>query len=130
FDPATDMVIALQQVQNRIAEIRETLPAELDLKIDRQTPATFPIFSLNLTGGLSSADLHDQGFYVIRPALARVAGVGRVEVLSSDSREIEVIVDPAKLVAANLTVEDIAAALKGTNVLERVGHYPVSGTQH
>jgi CzcA family heavy metal efflux pump len=130
FDPSTDMIVALQQVQNRVAEIRESLPVDLQLTIDRMTPATFPILALNLTGGLSSADLHDQGFYVIRPALTRVAGVGRVEVLSSDTREIEVIVDPAKLVASNLTVEDVAAALKSTNVLEPVGHYPVSGTQH
>src|SRR5689334_21416713 len=130
FEPATDMIVALQQVQNRIAEIRETLPPETELSVDRQTPAAFPILSLNLTGGLSSAELRDLSYYVIRPALARVPGVGRVEVLSSDTREIEVIVDPAKLVAANLTVEDVAAALKATNVLEPVGHYPVSGTQH
>ena len=100
FDPATDMIVALQQVQNRIAEIREVLPADLELTIDRMTPETFPILAINLTGGLSSADLHDQGFYVIRPALSRVPGVGRIEVLSSDTREIEVIVDPAKLLAS------------------------------
>ena len=30
FDPSTDMIVALQQVQNRVAEIRDTLPAEAD----------------------------------------------------------------------------------------------------
>jgi len=130
FDPSTDMIVALQQVQNRVAEIRDQLPADLQLTIDRMTPETFPILALNVTGGLSSAELHDLAFYVIRPALTRVAGVGRVEVLASDTREIEVIVDPAKLVASNLIVEDIVAALKSTNLLEPVGHYPSSGTQH
>jgi CzcA family heavy metal efflux pump len=130
FDPSTDMIVALQQVQNRIAEIRGVLPAETDLTVERLTPAAFPMFSMNLTGGLSAADLRDYGFYTIRPALSRVAGVGRVNVQSSDTREIEVIVDPAKLVAANLTVGDVASALRGTNVLEPVGHYPTSGTQH
>jgi hypothetical protein len=130
FDPSTDMIVALQQVQNRIAEIRGVLPAETDLTVERLTPAAFPMFSMNLSGGLSAADLRDYGFYTIRPALSRVAGVGRVNVQSSDTREIEVIVDPAKLVAANLTVDDVAAALRGANVLEPVGHYPTSGTQH
>jgi len=130
FDPATDMVVALQQVQNRVAEIRDALPADLQLTIERMTPETFPILALNVTGGLSSAELHDLAFYVIRPALTRVAGVGRVEVLASDTREIEVIVDPAKLVASNLIVEDVVAALKATNLLEPVGHYPSNGTQH
>ena len=57
---------------------------------------------------MSAADLNDIGFYDIRPALSRVAGVGQVEVLSSDSREIEVVVDPTKLMAANLTVDDVS----------------------
>jgi multidrug efflux pump subunit AcrB len=30
FDPATDMVLALQQVQNRVAEVRGELPADTD----------------------------------------------------------------------------------------------------
>ncbi len=130
FEPSTDMISALQQVQNRVAEIRETLPAETELTIDRLTPAAFPVFSLNLTGGMSPADLHDEAFYVIRPALARVSGVGRVDVASSDTREMQVIVDPAKLVSAGLTVDDVTAALNGNNVLQPVGHYPASGTQH
>ena len=57
----------------------------------------------------------------MRPALARVPGVGRVEVQSSDTREIEVVVDPSKLLAAKLTVDDVSAALKGTNLLKVQG---------
>lgn len=130
FEPGTDTVVALQQVQNHIAEIRATLPGDIELVVDRQTPAVFPIYAINLTGALSAADLYDYGFYVIRPALSRVSGVGHVGVLASDTREIEVIVDPAKLLAATLTVDDVAAALKGANVLEPVGHYPENGLQH
>jgi CzcA family heavy metal efflux pump len=129
FEPHTDTVVALQMVQNRIAEIRAGLPADIDLVVDRQTPAVFPIYSLNLTGPLSPAELYDYAFYVIRPALSRVAGVGHVGVLASDTREIEVVVDPARMLAAHLTVDDVALALKGANLLEPVGHYPQEGLQ-
>ncbi len=129
FEPRTDTVVALQMVQNRIAEIRAGLPADLELVVDRQTPAVFPIYSLNLTGPLSAAELYDYAFYVIRPALSRVAGVGHVGVLASDTREIEVVVDPARMLAAHLTVDDVAQALKGANLLEPVGHYPENGLQ-
>ena len=129
FEPGTDTVVALQMVQNRIAEIRAELPGDLDLVVDRQTPAVFPIYSLNLAGPLSPADLYDYGFYVIRPALSRVAGVGHVGVLATDTREVEVIVDPAKLVAMQLTVDDVASALKRANLLQPVGHYPENGLQ-
>src|SRR5262245_10915130 len=88
FEPGTDTIVALQTVQNHIAELRGELPADIDLVVDRQTPAVFPIYSLNLTGGLSSAELHDYGFYVVRPVLSRIPGVGGVSVLASDTREI------------------------------------------
>src|SRR5689334_5892088 len=42
FEPGTDTVVALQMVQGRIAELRSDLPQDLDLVVDRQTPAVFP----------------------------------------------------------------------------------------
>jgi len=130
FEPSTDMIVALQQVQNRVAESRGDLPDNTEITVDRLTPTAFPFFIMDVTGGLSSSELRDYGFYVMRPALSRVPGVGRVEVLSSDTREIEVIADPAKLVAAGLTIDDIAAALKAANVLAPAGRYTERGTQH
>ncbi len=129
FEPRTDTVIALQMVQNRIAEIRASLPADVELVVDRQTPAVFPIYGLNLTGPLSDAELYDYAYYVIRPALSRVPGVGHVGVLASDTREIEVVVDPARMLASGLTVDDVALALKSANVLQPIGHYPQNGVQ-
>jgi CzcA family heavy metal efflux pump len=130
FEPATDMDIALQQLQARIAEARSGLPADLDLQVERLSPATFPIYSLILTGGLPVADLHDYAFYVMRPAFSRVPGVGRVEVLASDSREIEVVTDPARLLAAGLTLKDVSAALAATNQLAPVGRATSAGLQY
>src|SRR6185436_16046641 len=57
FDPRTDIVLALQQVQNRVAELNAQFPADTELTIERLTPAAFPVLSLNLTGGLEEADL-------------------------------------------------------------------------
>ena len=131
FDPATDMILALQQAQGKVAEIRGSLPPDLDLVIERLTPSAFPFLSVNLTGGsLSSADLYDYAFYVMRPALSRVPGVGNVEVLASDTREIEVIADPARLTASGLTIGDVADALQAANTLQPVGRYDAGGLQH
>lgn len=130
FASDVDMVIALNQLQNRVAEIRGALPADADITIDRLTPATFPVLSVNVTGALPIADLRDYAFYVMRPAIARVPGVGRVEVDASDTREIEVVVAPAKLLAAGLAITDVSAALKNTNILEPVARYADGGRQH
>ena len=42
FDPATDILQALQQVQNRVAELRGELPADTELTVERLTPAAVP----------------------------------------------------------------------------------------
>ena len=131
FDPSTDMILALQQAQGKVAEIRGSLPPDLDLAIERLTPSAFPFLSVNLTGGgLQASDLYDYAFYVMRPALSRVPGVGNVEVLASDTKEIEVIADPARLTASGLTIGDVADALQASNSLQPVGRYDAAGLQH
>ena len=129
FEPSSDMVVALQQVQGKIDDARPTLPSGTDLIVERLTPAAFPMYILNLTGPLSSADLHDYAFYVMRPRLARVAGAGQVEVSASDTREIQVVTDPTKLLAAGLTVHEVAEKLKAANELAPVGRYSSGGVQ-
>jgi CzcA family heavy metal efflux pump len=130
FDPTTDMVLALQMVQNRIAEARGELPADTQLTVERLTPAVFPVFILALTGSLPTAELNDYALYVMRPALARVPGTGAIEVLASDTREIEVILDPMKLNGAGLTVTDVSDKLRTQNQLLPVGRFAEAGLQH
>ncbi len=93
FAPKTDMVVALQQVQARINQVRSTLPADVGLEVERLTPSLFPILSYNLEGG-DPATLYDLARYQIKPLISRVPGVGRVDVQGSDVREVEVIADP------------------------------------
>jgi CzcA family heavy metal efflux pump len=130
FEPSTDMLQALQQMQNRVDEAKSGLPADVDVTVERLTPAAFPILSLNLTGRLPTADLRDDAYFIVRPALARVPGVGRVEVQATDTREIEVVADPGRLLAAGLTVGDVADALKNANELAPVGRFTEAGRQH
>lgn len=130
FDPATDMVVALQQVQGRVAEVRGELPADTVLTVERLTPAVFPVLILSMTGALPTADLNDLATYVVKPDLARVPGAGRIDVLASDTREVQVVLDPAKLMAAGLGVTDVAEALAAQNLVRPVGRFEEGGQQH
>jgi CzcA family heavy metal efflux pump len=130
FAPKTDMAIALQQLQNRIEEARSEMPPEVTLQAERLTAESFPMLSLNLTGKLPTPDLRDYAFFVVRPAVSRVPGVGKVEVMASDSREIEVVADPAKLLATGLSVHDVSEALRTANQLAPVGRFEAAGRQN
>ena len=130
FNASTDMIVALQTVQNRISEITSALPAGTDLQVERMTPEVFPVFILSMTGSLPTPDLYDYANFVARPELARVRGAGRIDVQASDTAEIEVILDPTKLAAAQLTVVDVSDALKAQNTLLPVGRFAEGGMQH
>ncbi|HKC54654.1 MAG TPA: efflux RND transporter permease subunit, partial [Vicinamibacterales bacterium] len=130
FDPTTNMIVALQMVQNRIAEINGELPMGTELQVERLTPAIFPVFILTLSGTLPTADLYDYANFVVKPDIARVPGAGTIEVQASDTREIEVILDPARLTAAGLTVVDVSDALNAQNQILPVGRFQESGLQH
>ncbi|MEP6766189.1 MAG: efflux RND transporter permease subunit, partial [Gemmatimonadaceae bacterium] len=120
FADGTDMNNAVQLVRTRVEEIRGDLPAGLSIEIERLTPSLFPILSYNLEGG-DPATLYDIARYQIKPVLSRVPGVGRVDVQGSDTREIEVVADPARLSNAGLTYDDVATAIKSNVTSDAVG---------
>ncbi len=122
FAPNSDMQLALQRVQARVNQARAQLPSEVELEVERLTPSVFPVLSYNLEGG-DPATLYDIARYQIRPVLSRIPGVGRVDVQGSEVREIEVIADPARLAAQEMTYADLAQAIGssiGTDAVGRV----------
>ena len=121
FNPDADMRYALQLMQGKTDEVKPTLPEGTELQVERMTPSLFPIFMFNLTGTVPARDLRDLAEFDVRPLLSRVPGVANVEVLASEEREVSVLVDPARLNAAKLSVDQVADALKSTNQVTAVG---------
>jgi len=129
FAPKTDMIFALQQVQARVNQVRGTLPNGLDIEIERLMPSLFPIITYNLEGG-DPATLYDIARYQVKPLISRVPGVGRVDVMGSDVREIEVIADPARLTQQQLTFADLATAIQASTSVTAVGRMPQDYRQY
>jgi CzcA family heavy metal efflux pump len=130
FNPETDMPYALQLAQGKIDEVKTSLPPGATVAVERMTPSLFPIFSFNVTGAIPPADLRDLAEFELRPLLSRVQGVANVEVLASEEREISVIVDASRLNAAKLTIDQVAEALKATNIVTAVGRLPKDYLQY
>ncbi len=120
FAPGTDMVVALQQVQARVNDARPDLPAGLEIEAERQLPSLFPIITYNVMGA-DPGRLYDIARYQIRPALAGIPGVGRIEVQGSDVRQVEVIADPTRLATTGLGYAELAAAIRDALGVRAVG---------
>ena len=120
FAPGTDMTYALQLVRARVNQVSGALPPDVGIEVEQLTPSLFPILSYNLEGG-DAATLYDLARYEIKPLISRVPGVGRVDVQGSDVREIEVVADPARLVAQGMTYTDLATAIRQAVTVQAVG---------
>jgi CzcA family heavy metal efflux pump len=130
FNPDADMPYALQLMQGKVDEVRPDMPAGTQMRVERMTPSFFPMMEFNVTGSLPAADLRDIAMFQIRPLLSRIAGVARAEVSASEEREVSVIVDPNKLNAVKLTLDDVAKALTSTNQVTSVGRLPKDYQQY
>jgi CzcA family heavy metal efflux pump len=129
FAEGTDMPYTLQLVRSRVEQILGTLPAGIDVRIELMTPTLFPIVQYNIEGG-DPATLYDIARYQIKPIISRVPGVGRVDVQGTDVREIEVVADPARLAAANLTYDDLATAIRQGIAVDAVGRVAADYKQY
>ncbi len=116
FSPDVAVEDALQKVKDKVDM------AKADLPKDAQTPVVsefsfenFPFIYINLYGPLDlvrlksiADDMKDQ--------LEKVDGVLEVEIIGGQKREIQIIVDPARLQEKNLSYTDIQKAIAAENI--------------
>jgi CzcA family heavy metal efflux pump len=77
---------------------------------------------------LSSIELRDLVRWTIKPQILAVPGVAQAQIFGGDSRERQLLIDPLKLQAAGLTLEDVDAAVqRGTQLIG--GGYLETATQ-
>jgi len=122
FQEGSDMQYALQQLQAKIAEMRGSLPPNTNLTIERVTPAIFPVITYNISSNtLTQSDLYYYANYVIKPAITRVAGVARVITQGGDIQQVSVQIDPAKMSALKVSLNQISDALAKSNQVQVLG---------
>jgi CzcA family heavy metal efflux pump len=114
FKPGADMRFALSQVQGRLASMAGALPPGVELQAERLTPSVFPMLQYELTGA-NPLVLRNLAEFTLRPRLAGVQDVGEIEVQGGRVREISVQLDPARLIAAHVSVDEVAQAIENTD---------------
>lgn len=129
FDLEKSPDIASQEVQNKIAAIRQELPDEMDEPVVSKLDLTaMPILSLAVTGDMDSRELSKLVDDVISKRLYAVKGVGTVAVYGKEEREIQIKADLEKLAAYGLTPTEMVAGVVNGN-LEKPGGTVQNGSR-
>jgi hydrophobe/amphiphile efflux-1 (HAE1) family protein len=123
FDWNVDIIQSLQFVQARLSQLASTLPPTAKIQhVERLTFAVFPVTGYSLTSDTRDlASLRDIANYTIRPQLARLPGVATVGVAGGKNREFHVTIDPDRLVAHNVSVQQVVDAVHNSNIIVSPG---------
>ena len=123
FNWGGDINQELSLVQARMSQLLTSLPPTAEIRnIDRLTFAVFPVTGYSLTSDKrDQATLTDLANYVVRPQLARLPGVAIVGVAGGKTREFHVTIDPDKLTAHNVSTQQVADAIRNSNIIVSPG---------
>jgi multidrug efflux pump subunit AcrB len=117
-----DMFQTLQYVNAAISRVQPELPATAKIEAHRMTFAAFPIIGYSLTSdSMPQTKLWEMATYEMKPRLNRLEGVSTVIIQGGQEPEFYVTPDPAKLLAAGVTVSDILDAVRRTNLIDSPG---------
>jgi multidrug efflux pump subunit AcrB len=117
-----DMFQTLQYVNAAISRVQPELPATAKIEAHRLTFAAFPIIGYSLTSdSMPQTKLWEMATYEMKPRLNRLEGVSTVIIQGGQEPEFHVTPDPAKLLAAGVTVSDILESVRRTNLIDSPG---------
>src|ERR671932_1186702 len=109
--------IAAQEVRDKVDLVVPDLPetAEKPVVQKLDTDAA-PVLRIAVSAPRSLREVTDVADKKIKERIETINGVGQVQIVGGREREIEVWVDPDKMRAYNVTVAEIAAAVRMQNM--------------
>ena len=139
FEDGTDIYFARQLVNQRIQEIKDTLPAGITPKMGPISTGLGEIFMYTVQaekgarkkdGALySSTDLREIQDWIIKPQLRTVKGVTEVNAIGGFVKQFHVTPYPEKLISFGLTLQDVVIALQRNNLNVGAGYIEKNGEQ-
>ncbi len=113
FNLGVDVDVAANDVRDKLNLIQADLPEDAETpKVLKFDVNAVPIINLALLGDKSIDDLFDYADNTLKDRLSTIPGVAEVQLIGGSKREVEVLIDRAKLAARGLTALNIVQALE------------------
>lgn len=125
---------AQQDIERKINQIKSTLPADIDDPVvNRLSTDNFAILNLSVTADLSDKDLYRLIDKDIKPKLSNAKGVGQINIIGGQPREIKVLLNNEKLQLYQLSAKQVfqvvaanTASIPGGNVNSENEHLSIT----
>ncbi|WP_370426405.1 multidrug efflux RND transporter permease subunit OqxB [Pantoea vagans] len=125
FRPGTDPDQAQVQVQNRVAQAEARLPEDvrrLGVTTQKMSPTlTLVVHMFSPNNTYDSLYLRNYATLKVKDELARLPGVGQIQIFGAGEYAMRVWLDPNKVAARGLTASDVVTAMQEQNVQVSAG---------
>ena len=123
----TDLDSAQTLVQQQVSFAMSAVPKSLGVLppfVLQYDPSNAPVIQVAVSGGgLTGPQLYDYALNLIEPVLEGIPGVASAAINGGRQRQINVVVDPARAQARDVTSADVAAAVAASNALLPSGEF-------
>jgi len=123
---------AVQEVRAKVGAIRGNLPQGIEEPIIQKLDfSAFPIVSLAVRSErLSPRDLTTLVEKKVKRRFENISGVGKVDLVGQSKREVNVNIDPLRLEALGMGVDEVISGLQSENVNTPLGRLNRGGTEY
>jgi multidrug efflux pump subunit AcrB len=123
FKPGTDPNSALSNIANlAMADLRRLPPGTLPPVVLGMDASTQPVCLVTLKGqGLNETNLKDIAQFQVRNQISNVQGASVPQPYGGTYRQIQVYVDPLKMEARNLSLNDVVQSVNNSNLILPAG---------
>lgn len=118
-----DIDLSQQRIQSSIDQIKNDLPADVNISVEKMNPSILPVSGYTLEShNKSPIELRQIATYTVKPFLSQVDGVSEIRVIGGKLKEYWLTLDPQKMSSLGLTPDIISNTLAQTNFVKSAGY--------
>ena len=115
--------LAKQQVESSINEVRNQLPPETNITVEKMNPSILPVMGYSLNSDTKDPiALKQLALYTIKPFLSQVPGVSEIRVIGGQDKEFRVVMNQQMMARLGITSATVEQAINNTNFIKSNGY--------
>lgn len=115
--------LSKQQIESSINEVRNQLPADVNISVEKMNPSILPVMGYSLNSGSKDPiELKQLALYTIKPFLSQVPGVSEVKIIGGQDKEFRVVMNQAMMARLGITPASVEQAINNTNFIKSNGY--------
>jgi CzcA family heavy metal efflux pump len=117
-----DINVNQQMMESRISQIKNTLPAEVQIQVEKMNPSILPVIGFTVESDKKTPiELNLIATYIIKPFLSQIEGVSSVGIIGGKTKEYWIELNQLKMSTFSITPEIIRDMLNQNHFITSNG---------